>query len=45
MLKHIALLLVCAGAACAPSDRLDVVLENGWVVTGRVIRVSERMSG
>ncbi len=34
MLKHIALLLVCAGAACAPSDRLDVVLENGWVVDG-----------
>ena len=34
MLKRITLLLVLAGTACAPSDRLDIILENGWVVDG-----------
>ncbi|MDH3455276.1 MAG: D-aminoacylase [Gemmatimonadota bacterium] len=34
MLKRLILLLVLAGTACGPSDRLDFILENGWVVDG-----------
>jgi dihydroorotase/N-acyl-D-amino-acid deacylase len=34
MLKRITLLSLLAGLACASSDRLDIVLEDGWVVDG-----------
>ena len=34
MLKRLILILVLTGMACGPSDRLDIILENGWVVDG-----------
>ena len=34
MLRYASLLTVLLIAACGPSDRLDVILEGGWVVDG-----------